>query len=106
MRSRYSAYVLALYDYLRATWATETCPSDLGDDGSEKTKWLGLSIVGAWAGAHEREGFVEFIAKYKVGGTGAQRLHEVSRFIRSEVDGRWLYVDGVFPESDEAVPRQ
>ena len=37
---------------------------------------------------------VEFIARYRAGGTPAKRLHEVSRFAR--VDGRWLYVDGEF----------
>jgi SEC-C motif-containing protein len=38
---------------------------------------------------------VEFVARYKIGGR-AHRLHEISRFVREE--GRWLYVDGVFPE--------
>ena len=39
---------------------------------------------------------VEFVARYKPGGAPAVRLHEISRFER--VDGRWLYVDGEFPE--------
>ena len=34
---------------------------------------------------------VEFVARSKLGGR-AQRLHEVSRFVRD--DGRWYYVDG------------
>ena len=37
---------------------------------------------------------VEFVARYKVNGR-AQRLHEVSRFVRE--DGRWFYLDGSFP---------
>jgi SEC-C motif domain protein len=43
MRSRYSAYVLKLSDYLLATWHPSTRPSelDLSDDDS---KWLGLEI--------------------------------------------------------------
>lgn len=35
---------------------------------------------------------VEFIARYRVGGGSALRLHERSRFVR-EAD-HWLYVDG------------
>ena len=38
---------------------------------------------------------VEFVARYKVGGAAAVRLHEISRFVRE--DGRWYYVDGEFP---------
>ena len=34
---------------------------------------------------------VEFVARCMVGG-GAQRLHEISRFVRE--GGAWLYVDG------------
>jgi SEC-C motif-containing protein len=37
---------------------------------------------------------VEFVARFKVGGQPAVRLHEVSRFVRE--DGRWFYVDGTF----------
>lgn len=36
---------------------------------------------------------VEFIARYRIGGGSAARLHERSRFVRE--DGRWFYVDGV-----------
>jgi SEC-C motif-containing protein len=35
---------------------------------------------------------VEFVARSRVGGGSAQRLHELSRFVRE--DGRWFYVDG------------
>ena len=38
---------------------------------------------------------VEFVARYRVGGGSAQRLHEISRFDR--IDGRWYYRDGEFP---------
>jgi len=38
---------------------------------------------------------VEFVARYRVGGASARRLHEVSRFER--IDGRWYYIDGQFP---------
>jgi SEC-C motif domain protein len=38
---------------------------------------------------------VEFVARYKLGDL-AHRLHEINRFVRE--DGRWFYIDGIFPE--------
>ena len=93
MRSRYSAYVLALEAYLLATWHASTRPPSLDLAQDEKTRWLGLEIK-----RHEATGsdsaIVEFVARYKTAGR-AQRLHEVSRFLRE--DGRWYYLDGEFP---------
>lgn len=93
MRSRYSAYVLGLTDYVHASWHASTRPprDDLAHDPA--CKWLGLEIR-----AQHEDGdtaTVEFVARYKIGGR-AQRLHEVSRFVRE--DGRWFYLDGSFPE--------
>ncbi|QBQ96947.1 YchJ family protein [Paraburkholderia pallida] len=93
MRSRYTAYVLGEADYLRATWAAETCPADLDadPDAPGAPRWLGLAIK-----RHEAidatHALVEFVARYKSGGR-AYRLHELSRFTRGD-DGRWRYVDG------------
>lgn len=96
MRSRYSAYVLNLNDYLQLTWHSSTRPENVSVEVG--LKWLGLSVEKAWI-ASENEGFVEFIARYKVGGARAERLNEVSRFVRECVAGecRWFYVDGTFP---------
>lgn len=92
MRSRYSAYVLMLEDYLLATWHPTTRPSTL-DLRSEPIKWLGLKIKPNFqADAHR----VEFIARYKLGGR-AYRLHEISRFI--DDGGLWFYVDGHIEEN-------
>jgi SEC-C motif-containing protein len=97
MRSRYSAYVLGLEDYLRATWHPSTRPDalDLAADKA-RTKWLGLKVL-----RHEAQdadhAIVEFVARYRVGGGSATRLHEISRFVREE--GHWYYVGGHFPES-------
>lgn len=92
MRSRYSAYVVGELDYLRASWHPDTCPAELEADPA--VHWLGLHIK-----RHRREGedaaVVEFVARYRLGGGSAVRLHEISRFVR--IDGRWLYVDGEFP---------
>lgn len=88
MRSRYSAYVLQLPDYLSATWHPSTRPATLELD---PPRWLGLQVK-----RHEASGdtaTVEFVARYKVGGK-AGRLHEHSRFVRE--DERWYYLDGEF----------
>jgi SEC-C motif-containing protein len=91
MRSRYSAYTLGNEAYLRATWHASTCPQDAIVQDTA-AKWLGLEVK-----KHSQQGdtaTVEFVARYKVDGR-AHRLHEISRFTRE--DGRWLYVDGIFP---------
>ena len=94
MRSRYSAYVRRLSDYLSQTWHPATRPAtlDLDDPTSRATKWLGLEVRAQ--GEDGDHGHVEFIARYRVGGGSAQRLHERSRFER--IDGRWYYLDGEF----------
>ena len=89
MRSRYSAYVLKLEDYLLATWHPDTRPRQL-DLAADASTWLGLAVR-----RHEVQdashASVEFVARYRVAGRG-HRLHEISRFVHA--DGRWLYVDG------------
>ncbi|MGH8062248.1 MAG: YchJ family protein [Pseudoxanthomonas sp.] len=93
MRSRYSAYVLGLADYLQRSWHPSTRPVDFGFDDNAVTRphWLGLEIK-----QHRETGpdsaEVEFIARYRVGGGSAVRLHERSRFTR-EAD-HWFYLDG------------
>ena len=90
MRSRYSAYVMELVDYLRATWHPTTAPPALS---LEPCKWLGLEVRRAQL--QDDEGLVAFVARYRVAGR-AQRLHEVSRFVRES--GRWYYLDGQMTE--------
>ena len=90
MRSRYSAFVLGLEDYLRATWHPGTRPAALELDATPPTQWLGLTVK-SHIPLDASHATVEFVARYKLNGR-AFRLHETSRFER--VDGRWLYVDG------------
>lgn len=93
MRSRYSAYVLGLTDYVHATWHADTRPA-LGELAHDPMiKWLGLDVKKH--AANSDDATVEFVVRSRVGGR-AHRLHEVSRFVRE--DGRWYYIDGVFPE--------
>jgi len=92
MRSRYSAYVLGLLDYLLATWHASSAPGDLE---LPPVKWLGLEVLHAQASGDA--GVVEFVARCKEGGR-AQRMHETSRFVRE--NGRWYYIDGQIAEAD------
>ena len=65
---------------------------DFGDAGA--TRWLGLEVKRHQLHDPDRA-TVEFVARYRVGGAAAVRLHEISRFVRE--DGRWYYLDGEFP---------
>lgn len=88
MRSRYSAYVLGLEDYLLATWHVSTRPAALDLGLGPQPKWLGLEVRARTEA--EDTATVEFVARCRVGGR-AQRLHELSRFVREA--GRWYYID-------------
>lgn len=92
MRSRYSAYVLGLIDYLLATWHPSSAPGDLD---LPPVKWLGLEVRRAEEDADA--GVVEFVARCRVNGR-AQRLHEISRFVRMQ--GRLFYIDGQMLEDN------
>ena len=93
MRSRYSAYARGLHGYLLATWHPETRPQgrELDDTSGPRLRWLGLDVLD-----HHRDdddhARVQFVARFRIGGQPAQRLRELSRFVRE--DGRWFYVDG------------
>lgn len=84
MRSRYSAYVRGLDDYVFRTWHPRTRPPSV----ASAVAWAGLEIVRTVDGGPDDErGSVEFVAT-----APDQRLHEVSRFERRA--GRWVYLDG------------
>ena len=89
MRSRYSAYVLGLEAYLRASWHPSTRPPrlDLDHEGGA-TKWLGLEVRRHELKAPDSAS-VEFVARCKVGGR-ARHLHEVSSFVLE--NGLWYYL--------------
>ncbi len=93
MRSRYSAFVLKLEDYLLATWHPSSRPAALSLAQSPR-RWVGLKIL-----RHELldadEAVVAFVARYKSGGR-VREVREASRFVRES--GRWFYVDGVFED--------
>ena len=88
MRSRYSAFVLGLADYLLATWHPGTRPAAIHFEPG--LRWLGLQIK-HHASTGADAAVVEFVARSKLGGR-AHRLHETSRFVRE--GGQWFYLDG------------
>ena len=90
MRSRYTAYVLGLEDYLLKTWAAETRPAALNLSDDTAIKWLGLQVKRVEI-TSETTAIVKFFARYKIGGK-AERLHEISQFVR--VEGCWYYLAG------------
>ncbi len=96
MRSRYSAYARGLPDYLLATWHGSTAP---GEMDLFPLKWLGLEV--RHSEARGDAGVVEFVARCRDAGR-AQRMHEVSRFVREQ--GRWYYIDGQAPADADPGP--
>jgi SEC-C motif-containing protein len=89
MRSRYSAYVLGLGDYLLDTWHPSTRPASI-EPNPPGLRWLGLELRRHRA-TDADHATVEFVARSRLHGR-ASRLHETSRFVRE--DGRWRYLDG------------
>lgn len=89
MRSRYSAYVRGLGDYLLDTWHPSTRPAEapVFEPG---LRWLGLEVKQHRA-IDATHATVSFVARSKLGGR-AHRLQETSRFVCE--GGRWYYVDG------------
>lgn len=86
MRSRFSAFVLGLPDYLVATWHPRTRPESVDTEGME---WISLEILDTVDGEEGDEtGIVEFIARHDRG-----EMRERSAFARRA--GRWFYVEAV-----------
>lgn len=87
MRSRYSAFVLGMDDYLWRTWHPRTRPGRVALDD---TKWIRLEILDVIDGTErDQDGIVEFVAHYQQG-RRVGRMRERSRFERRS--HRWMYV--------------
>ncbi|MGB1321632.1 MAG: YchJ family protein [Vibrio gallaecicus] len=100
MRSRYSAHVFGLVDYVITTYHP-SCNAEAQRAGiaeSIDSDWAGLEVIDTTKGSHENEGFVEFKAYFN-DGTEQFCMQERSRFVRE--DGLWYYIDGTFPEQEE-----
>jgi SEC-C motif domain protein len=95
MRSRYTAYATKAIDYI-----VETCLRDDEHDidiestkrWSEKSTWLGLSILKVEKGGpSDEEGLVEFKAAFVLDGL-RENHHEKAAFVKK--DGAWLFSEG------------
>ena len=87
MRSRYSAFVLKLSDYLLRSWHASTRPAQL--DLSDSPGWKSLQVM--QASEQGDAGFVHFRAVYKTA-DGWGFLEEESDFVREQQ--HWFYVSG------------
>lgn len=87
MRSRYSAFVLGLTDYLQQTWHPSTRPAQLDLAGSPE--WVSLRMLSSEQ--DNERGKVHFRAIYRLD-HGWAYLEEVSDFLQKE--GRWYYLAG------------
>jgi SEC-C motif domain protein len=99
MRSRYSAYVVGAVDHILASHtakAAQDVDRASTEAWSRKSTWLGLTVVSTdGGGADDREGTVEFVARFRAGPTEAEQTHhERARFVRGAHDRRWLYAEG------------
>ena len=90
MRSRYSAFVLDLRDYLLATWHPDPRPAAI-EPPEPGLRWLGLEVRSAGLTGPD-QGEVRFVARSKLGGR-AHRLTERSGFVRE--GGRWFYTQAL-----------
>lgn len=94
MRSRYSAYVLGLGDYLVRTNTREPRVDEAAELSAwgSAVGWAGLEVRATeHGGTNDSHGVVHFVARFVEGGALVS-LEERSQF--SRVDGRWRYVEG------------
>lgn len=91
MRSRYSAFVLNLPEYLLETWHSGYRPESIEHDPT--IKWFYLRILNIEEINALGEQFVTFEARFRENGK-AHKFKERSRFV--EEAGRLVYIDGEF----------
>ena len=93
MRSRYSAYVLDIPQYIYRTWDEETRPTLQSLREGKTENFISLEILTAKdGGLKDIEGTIEFVAKFKVGNDQFEH-HEKSAFRR--VKNHWVYIDAI-----------
>ncbi|MCO4782786.1 MAG: YchJ family protein [Candidatus Cloacimonetes bacterium] len=95
MRSRYSAYVKNIVDYLYNTTHPKVRTKRLRteiESWIEEAQWISLEVLETKLGSKtDKIGKVEFLAEYKVKGQ-SHHHHELSNFKRH--NNKWMYVDG------------
>ncbi|MEE2925454.1 MAG: YchJ family metal-binding protein [bacterium] len=95
MRSRFSAYVLRIADYIIKTTHPKFREEDFKENIQKwmnQTRWTHLEILDLSKGlVHQEIGEVEFVAEFFLEGQ-SQILHERSNFVKYK--GRWVYTEG------------
>lgn len=106
MRSRYTAHVLKLVDYVVDTYHP-SCHAQAQRESiaqSVESHWIKLDVADVEVGSHEDEGFVTFYAYFE----DDQQLYclgERSRFLRES--GVWYYIDGeILEKAPPETPSQ
>lgn len=98
MRSRYSAYVLGLIDYLvGSTLPIQQAALDREaiSAWSRQSQWLGLTVESAESiSGQPAHAFVTFVAHWREP-DGEHSQRERSAFV--QVDGRWYFIDPSVP---------
>lgn len=101
MRSRYTAHVLGLVDFVVNTYHpscdAQEQRSEIQD--SIDSDWCELKVLSSEASPNQDEGFVTFQAFLKEDDQ-LLCLEERSRFVRE--NDLWYYIDGAFPEPNDA----
>jgi SEC-C motif-containing protein len=105
MRSRFTAYVIEDYQYIRQTYASAQ-RSKLTVNGiaysAQDTQWLSLQVLAHHS--QENTAQVEFKAFYQVD-KHYYVMHELSDFVRE--DDKWYYTTGVMQKgSGEFSPER
>ncbi len=104
MRSRYSAHVLGLVDYVVATYHP-SCDAESQREGiaeSIDSDWAGLEVIDTAERLSRKRGLLLSFKAY-FNEDGAQYcMQERSRFVRE--NGLWFYIDGEFPEQSQPEP--
>lgn len=91
MRSRYSAFVLQLSDYLLASWHSSSRPPSLRVEDSPT--WKALHVLSS--SQQQTQGRVHFRALYKEAKHWGF-LEEESQFVQEQ--GHWYYLTGTTRE--------
>lgn len=92
MRSRYTAYTQANFNYIVKTMkapALNYFNTKAAQQLAATVQWLGLEII--TSEMSNNKGYVEFIARFTKDGK-EDYLHEISEF--HQINGEWYYVDG------------
>lgn len=102
MRSRYSAHVLGLVDYIIQTYHP-SCKAEKHRESIQQSielTWRKLEVIQSEILSDQTTGFVEFKAYFEEAGQ-AQILHEKSRFLKEEsgAEKLWFYIDGEYPKT-------